>query len=105
MRRCPISRASPAASGTRSSSATATTAALANTDVFNVPPDHFFMMGDNRDNSRIRASRRPVGYVPEENLVGRAEIIFFSVDDGAAAWQFWRWPTSVRWSRCFMRVH
>jgi signal peptidase I len=79
---------------------------LANTPVFEVPPGHYFMMGDNRDNSEdSRAAPGPVGYVPAENLIGRAEIIFFSVDDGAAAWQFWRWPWTVRWSRLFQRVH
>ena len=62
-------------------------------------------MGDNRDNSSD--SRDPgggVGYVPFENLVGRAEIIFFSVDDSAPAWEFWRWPWTVRWSRLFHPV-
>ena len=42
----------------------------------------------------------PVGYVPAENLVGRAEIIFFSVD-GSPAWAFWKWPWSVRPERLF----
>ena len=37
--------------------------------------------------------------------IGRAEIIFFSVDEGAAAWEFWRWPWTVRWNRLFQRVH
>jgi signal peptidase I len=79
---------------------------LANTNVFEVPPGHYFMMGDNRDNSEdSRAVPGPVGFVPAENLIGRAEIIFFSVDDGAPAWQFWRWPWTVRWSRLFQRVH
>jgi signal peptidase I len=77
-----------------------------NTDVFTVPPDHYFMMGDNRDNSEdSRFMSGPVGYVPAENLIGRAEIIFFSVGDGAAAWEFWRWPWTIRWSRLLMRIH
>ena len=64
------------------------------------------MMGDNRDNSSdSRVVGGVVGYVPAENLIGRAEIIFFSVEEGAAAWQVWRWPTTVRWSRIFQRVH
>jgi signal peptidase I len=42
-----------------------------------------------------------VGYVPFENFVGRAEIIFFSVEEGARAWQFWKWPWTVRSDRIF----
>jgi signal peptidase I len=75
-----------------------------NTQVFEVPEGHFFMMGDNRDNStdsRVSPSANGVGFVPFENLVGRAEVIFFSVEDGAAAWEFWRWPWTVRWDRMF----
>ncbi len=74
-----------------------------NTEVFHVPPQHYFMMGDNRHNSTD--SRFPqVGYVPFQNLIGRAQIIFFSVAEGERAWEVWRWPWSVRWHRLFTIV-
>ena len=74
-----------------------------NTEVYHVPPNNYFMMGDNRHNSTD--SRFPqVGYVPFENIIGRAQIIFFSVDEGERAWEVWRWPWSVRWSRLFTLV-
>jgi signal peptidase I len=72
-----------------------------NTPIYVVPHGTFFMMGDNRDNSSDSRVLDAVGYVPFENLVGRAEVIFFSVDEGAAAWEFWKWPWTVRWDRMF----
>ena len=72
---------------------------LDNTQVYVVPANHYFMMGDNRDNSQDSRVLDDVGYVPLENFVGRAEIIFFSIDGRARFWQFWRWPTSIRWGR------
>jgi len=82
-----------------------------NVGPYKVPAGHYFMMGDNRDNStdsREQSPRFGVGYVPFENLVGRAEIIFFSaaVDDPNAfrLTQPWHWPMDIRWNRIFSLV-
>lgn len=72
---------------------------LDNTPVFTVPAGHYFAMGDNRDQSQDSRVMSQVGYVPFENLVGRAEFIFFSHDGSARLWEVWKWPGAIRFGR------
>src|SRR5262250_953891 len=60
---------------------------LDNTQEYVVPAGHYFMMGDNRDNSMDSRVPSAVGYVPFENIIGKAQIIFLSMRDGKRAWQ------------------
>jgi signal peptidase I len=68
-----------------------------NTPVFTVPEGHFFFMGDNRDNS-VDSRFPDVGFVPFENLIGRAEVIAFSAD--GPFWEVWNW----RFGRIFETI-
>ncbi len=80
---------------------------LDNTPAFKVPAGDVFVMGDNRDNSldsRVPADRGGVGFVPMENLVGRADFIFFSIDAVDPWWEVWQWPFEIRWSRLFTGI-
>lgn len=77
---------------------------LDNTAVFTVPDGHYFFMGDNRDNSMDSRVSDMVGYVPEENLVGRAQILFFSIDETADFLKPWTWPGAIRYGRIFNTI-
>jgi len=74
-----------------------------NTPVFEVPAGHYFMIGDNRDNSQDSRYDESVGvgYVPAENLIGKAEIILFSWKPGASLWNPVSWFSKVQPSRFF----
>jgi len=76
------------------------------TDIFLVPKGHYFAMGDNRDNSKDSRWKRSegVGYVPSENIVGRAEVIWISFDDNAKLWEFWKWFPAPRRERMFSKI-
>jgi signal peptidase I len=75
------------------------TSSADNTEVYVVPEGHYFMMGDNRDNSQDSRFSNAVGFVPYENFVGRADIIFFSIEPDTAFWEVWKWPFAIRWNR------
>jgi len=77
---------------------------LDNTQVFDVPPGDYFMMGDNRDNSQDSRVLSAVGYVPAQNLVGKAQFLFFSTNGSAHWWEIWRWPFAIRYRRLFHGV-
>jgi signal peptidase I len=74
-----------------------------NTDEITVPPHCYFFLGDNRDRSDdSRVS--DLGLVPEENLVGRATVTFFSMSQEAHPWEFSKWSWAMRWPRLFAKI-
>jgi signal peptidase I len=78
---------------------------LDNTAVYEVPEGDYFAMGDNRDNSQDSRVMSAVGFIPAENLVGRAQFLFFSTDGSAAWWEVWKWPFAIRYWRLLNGVH